>query len=150
MSDAPQINLERIYIKDVSFESPQAPMVFGDQWQPKVKLDMNTSSTQLEEGRFEVALRVTLTTSTPEEVTTMIVEVTQAGVFHLSGLDEAQCKQVLATMCPNVLFPYIREQVDSLMVKGGFPPIHLAPVNFEALYAQAQQAENEAGQAPSH
>lgn len=155
MTDQPQLNLERIYIKDVSFESPNAPAVFLQPWKPQVKLDLNTTSRALEDGRYEVDLRVTLTTKTTSEAdgtetTAMIVEVTQSGVFMVTGFEDEQRKQVLATMCPNILFPYVREQIDSLMVKGGFPPIHLAPVNFDAVYAQAAQAQAEATESPSH
>ena len=102
-------------------------------------------------------LRVTVTTRTgPEgetsddDATAMIVEVTQSGVFTVAGFADDQRRQILATACPNILFPYVREQIDSLMVKGGFPPIHLAPVNFDAVYAQAAQAQAEAGSAEPH
>jgi preprotein translocase subunit SecB len=80
----------------------------------------------------------------------MIVEVTQSGVFALTGFATEQRQQVLATMCPNILFPYVREQVDSLMTRGGFPPIHLAPVNFDSVYAQAVQAQADKDTNPSH
>lgn len=145
-----QLNIERVYIKDISFESPQAPMIFTEQWKPKVKLDLNTSTRVLQDDRYEVDLRITVTTETEAEVTSMIVEVTQSGVFMISGFEEDQLKQLLATMCPNILFPYAREQIDSLMMKGGFPPIHLAPVNFDAVFAQALQAEAEKGDAEAH
>jgi len=115
-----------------------------------VKLDLNTTTRAMPEDRFEVDLRVTVTTTTEEDLTSMIAEVTQSGVFLVTGFDAEQQKQVLATVCPNILFPYVREQVDSLMVKGGFPPIHLAPVNFDAVYAQAKQAEAEKAKSQSH
>ncbi len=144
---ASQLNLERIYVKDVSFESPQAPQIFSVQWKPQVKLDLNTTTRALGEERFEVDLRVTVTTKTEDELTSMIVEVTQSGIFLVSGFEPDQQKQLLATMCPNILFPYVREQVDSLMMKGGFPALHIAPVNFDAVYAQAIQAETEKAEA---
>ena len=143
---ANQFNIERVYVKDISFESPLVPMIFTEQWKPKVKLDLNTATRLVTEDRYEVDLRVTVTTETESEVTSMIVEVTQSGLFALQGFEEAQLKQALATMCPYILFPYAREQIDSLMAKGGFPPLHLAPVNFDAVYAQALQAEAEAEQ----
>ena len=99
------------------------------------------------EERFEVDLRVTVTTKTDDELTSMIVEVTQSGIFLVSGFEPDQQKQLLATMCPNILFPYVREQIDSLMMKGGFPALHIAPVNFDAVYAQAVQAEAEKAEA---
>lgn len=144
------LNIERVFIKDISFESPLAPMIFTDQWKPQVKLDLNTTARTMPEDRFEVELRITLTTKTESDVTSMIVEVTQCGVFLVSGFEPEQRKQLLATMCPNILFPYAREQIDSLMTKGGFPPMHLAPVNFDAVYAQAMQAEAEKGGAATH
>jgi len=147
---ANQFNVERVYVKDVSFESPLVPMIFTEQWKPKVKLDLNTATRLVTEDRYEVDLRVTVTTETESDVTSMIVEVTQSGLFALQGFEEAQLKQVLATMCPNILFPYAREQIDSLMSKGGFPPLHLAPVNFDAVYAQALQAEAEQGGVEKH
>jgi len=147
---ANQFNIERVYVKDISFESPLVPMIFTEQWKPKVKLDLNTTTRPISEGRYEVDLRVTVTTETESEVTSLIVEVTQSGLFSLQGFEEDQLKQLLATMCPNILFPYVREQIDSLMAKGGFPPLHLAPVNFDAVYAQALQAEAEKGQAEQH
>ena len=140
---ASQLNLERIYVKDVSFESPQAPQIFAQQWKPQVKLDLNTTTRALADERFEVDLRITVTTKTDDELTSMIVEVTQSGVFLVAGFEPEQQKQLLATMCPNILFPYVREQIDSLMVKGGFPALHIAPGNFDAGYAQAVQAEAE-------
>lgn len=145
-----QLNIERVYVKDISFESPLVPMIFTEQWKPKVKLDLNTSTRALAENRYEVDLRITVTTETESEVTSLIVEVTQSGLFQISGFEDDQLKQLLATMCPNILFPYAREQIDSLMVKGGFPPIHLAPVNFDAVYAQALQAETEKSDAETH
>ena len=147
-----RLNMERIYVKDVSFESPQAPAIFETQWKPQIKLDLNTTTRAMPDERFEVDLRVTVTTKTDDELTSMVAEVTQSGVFQVSGFDSETQKRLLATMCPNILFPYIREQVDSLMVKGGFPPLHIAPVNFDAVYAQALQAEAEKaqGNTPQH
>ena len=142
-----QLNLERIYVKDVSFESPQAPQIFTVPWKPQVKLDLNTTTRSLGDDRFEVDLRITVTTKTDDELTSMIVEVTQSGIFLVSGFEPDQRKMLLATMCPNILFPYIREQIDSMMVKGGFPALHIAPVNFDAVYAQAVQAEAEKAKA---
>ena len=167
---AATLNLERIYVKDISFESPQAPDVFRKPWQPKINFDLNSGAVPIAnsptgeqplgvgedgapiEARHEVNLRVTLTAKDDSDQTVLIVEVTQSGIFASSGFEEEQLRRVLATMCPNILFPYVREQVDSLMVKGGFPPAHLAPVNFEAVYAQAAAAQQQANDKdnPSH
>ncbi len=141
-----QFVMQRIYNKDLSFESPSTPGVFKKQWQPKVNVDLNTRSNTIDEqGNYEVVLSITLTAKIDEE-TAFLVEVQQAGIFSIVGFDEDQLRRVLGTAAPNILFPYARENIDSLVVKGGFPPVMLAPVNFEALYEQAlrQQAEQQA------
>ncbi|WP_263080773.1 protein-export chaperone SecB [Endozoicomonas sp. Mp262] len=143
-----QFALQRIYVKDLSFESPKAPAMFQQQWQPEVKLDLNTSNSALEEGLYEVVLSLTITVDNgPEEQkeTAFVVEVQQAGVFMAKGLNEEELHRTLGAFCPNILFPYAREAVDNLVLRGSFPPIMLAPVNFDALYMQAQeQARQEA------
>ena len=131
-----QFALQRIYIKDVSFETPQGVDVFRQPWKPRVNLDMNTKQNRIDEQNVEVVLTLSVT-ATQEEKTAFVAEVQQAGIFHLSGVPEAQLRQVLATVCPNILFPYAREAIDSLVVRGSFPPLMLAPVNFDALYVQA-------------
>lgn len=141
-----QFVMQRIYNKDLSFESPSTPEVFKKQWQPKVNVDLNTRSNSIDEqGNYEVVLSITLTAKIDEE-TAFLVEVQQAGIFSIVGFDDEQLRRVLGTAAPNILFPYARENIDSLVVKGGFPPVMLAPVNFEALYEQAlrQQAEQQA------
>ncbi|MFV0277371.1 MAG: protein-export chaperone SecB [Parahaliea sp.] len=147
--DAPQqqFSMQRIYTKDISFESPASPAVFRKQWQPKLNIDLNTKSDQLDEnGNYEVALTITLTARIEEE-TAFLVEVQQAGIFFISGIEGENLRRVLGTACPNILFPYARENIDALCVKGGFPPVMLAPVNFDALYQQAlaQQARQAVG-----
>jgi preprotein translocase subunit SecB len=137
--------LERIYVRDSSFESPRAPAVFQQPWQPNIQLDINTRANHLGEERFEVVLTVTMHAKSAEAATLTIVEVQQAGVFRIRGLNPDRLRRVLATECPNILFPYSREVVDSLMVKGGFPALQLAPVNFDAMFDEAvrqRQAPN--------
>jgi len=134
---AGEFALERIYVKDLSFESPRSPEVFRSAWQPNVQLDIASKTTSLGDDRFEVVLTVTISVRTPEAVTDVIVEVQQAGLFKLKGLPDEQRSRMLATFCPNILFPYIRETVDTLMNKGGLPPLLLAPVNFDSLYDEA-------------
>lgn len=142
-----QFALQRIYVKDLSFESPKAPVVFQQQWQPEVKLDLNATNRALEDGLFEVVLSLTITVDNGQEgqrETAFVVEVQQAGVFMVRGLEEEELHRTLGAFCPNILFPYAREAVDNLILRGSFPPIMLAPVNFDALYLQArQQAEQE-------
>ncbi len=137
----PQFALQRIYVKDISFESPKAPEIFRQQWQPEVKVDINTSNTQLsEEGIYEVVLSLTATVNHGEE-TAFVVEVQQAGIFLARNLDEADLHRTLGAFCPNLLFPYAREAIDNLVTRGSFPALMLAPVNFDALYNQAMQQQ---------
>lgn len=142
-----QFAMQRIYTKDVSFESPATPDVFKKSYQPKVNVDLNTRSNPADDqGNFEVVLSITLTAKIEDE-TAFLVEVQQAGIFFIAGFSEDQMRRVLGTAAPNILFPYARENIDSLVVKGGFPAIMLAPVNFDSLFEQAvaqaaaQQAE---------
>ncbi len=132
-----QVRIERLYLKDASFESPASPGVFTEQWQPQNQVDINTSVNRVGDDRHEVVLSITITTRRNEESVVFIAEVQFAGIFFISGVNETQLRQVLGVFCPNTLFPYVRENLDSLVVKGGFPALHLAPINFEALYAQA-------------
>lgn len=151
-----QFAMQRIYTKDISFESPSTPGVFKKQWQPAINVDLNTKSNQIDEnGNFEVVLSITITAKIEEE-TAFLVEVQQAGIFLVTGIEGDDLRRVLGTAAPNILFPYARESIDTLCVKGGFPPIMLAPVNFDALYQQAlaqaaaQQAQQGEGEAATH
>ncbi|TDJ33123.1 MAG: protein-export chaperone SecB [Gammaproteobacteria bacterium] len=140
-----QIRLERLYLKDASFESPSTPEVFGEEWKPEVQVDINTRSNSQPDNRHEVLLTLTLRAKLAGGKTAFIVEIQQAGIFLVEGVEAEVRQRLLATTCPNTLFPYIRENVDSLIVKGGFPAMHLAPVNFDGLYTEAlrQQAEGQ-------
>jgi preprotein translocase subunit SecB len=142
--ETPEFSLERIYIRDLSFESPRAPDVFREGWQPQIQLDINTRANNLGEERFEVILMVTVNAKNASGQTLMIVEVQQAGIFRIKGLADDRLRRVLATQCPNILFPYIRESVDSLVVRGGFPALQLAPVNFDAMLEEALRQRNSA------
>jgi preprotein translocase subunit SecB len=142
-----QFVMQRIYNKDLSFESPSTPDIFKRQWQPKVNVDLNTRSTPIDEqGNFEVVLSITLTAKVDDD-TAFLVEVQQAGIFFIIGFEGENLRRLLGTAAPNILFPYARENIDSLVVKGGFPPVMLAPVNFEALYQQARAKAAEEAQA---
>ena len=144
----PVFAIQRIYLKDLSFETPMGPSVFQKQWQPKVNQDLNTKNTKLENDLYEVALRLTLTVTDGED-TIYILEVKQAGIFAIKGLDPKQISHVINTTCPNILFPYAREAVDSVLSKGSFPALMLPPINFDALFASAlKQAEEEGKEAP--
>lgn len=139
-----QFALQRIYLKDSSFESPRSPEVFRAQWKPKVNLELNTRSEQVEEGLYEVVLSVTATMKDESEEVVYLIEIQQAGIFMIKGADGEQLSRMLGTLCPGVLFPYARESIDSIVSRGSFPPLLLAPVNFEAIYeqARAQQQQN--------
>ena len=141
-----QFSLQRIYVKDLSFESPKAPSVFQSQWNPQVNLDLNTRHSQLQEGVHEVVLSLSATVTNGNDEVTFIAEVQQAGIFAINGLDEAAMRHTLGAFCPNILFPYAREAIDNLVLRGSFPPLMLSPVNFDALYAQAEQRRVQEGQ----
>ena len=137
----PQLAIDRVYLRDASFESPKAPDIFAADWQPKVQVDINARNTHLDGPRHEVVLTITIEAKLGEE-TAMIVELQQAGIFRLENMDDELRQHVLATACPTALFPYARETVDSLVTKGTFPPYMLAPVNFDALYSEAKRRWN--------
>lgn len=140
-----QFAIQRIYVKDVSFEAPNAPAVFRKEWKPEVKLDLDTRSEKLEENLYQVILSVTVTATLGEE-TAFLCEVQQAGIFAVEQLPDAQMAHMLASFCPNILFPYAREAVSNLVNRGTFPQLNLSPVNFDALFAQyLQQRQNEQG-----
>ena len=132
-----QVALERMYLKDGSWESPKSPAVFSENWKPEIQVDINTRSNIQPENRYEVLLTLTLRAKLAGGKTAFIVEIQQAGIFLVEGVEPEVLQRVLGTICPNTIFPYIRENVDSLVVKGGFPALHLAPVNFDGLYAEA-------------
>ena len=149
MADAPpgpKLGIERVYLRDVSFESPRAPAVFAQEWKPKVQLDINMRSSRLDDTRHEVVLTLTIEARLDDQPA-MIVELQQAAIFRLEEMDDELAKQVIATACPAALFPYARETIDSLVVKGTFPPLMLAPINFDALLQEAQRQAAERGDA---
>ena len=137
-----QFNIQRIYTKDISFESPNAPGVFTKEWKPEVKLDLDTKTAQLEENVYEVTLSVTVTASLGEE-TAFLCEVQQAGIFAIGEMPEANKAHTLGSFCPNVLFPYARETISNLVNRGTFPPLNLAPVNFDAIFSAYMQKRAE-------
>jgi preprotein translocase subunit SecB len=136
-AEQPQIALQRIYIKDASFEAPISPYVFAQEWQPKVELELNTQARKIADHLHEVVLQITITAKLNKQVA-YLTEVQQAGVFVIKGMEDESMAQALGSFCPNILFPYAREVIDNLVQKGSFPSLMLAPVNFDALYAQKQ------------
>jgi len=137
------VNIQKIYLKDVSVEVPGAPMVFQEQWNPDADVQLGTASKKLGEGVFEVVLTVTVTTKLKEK-TAFLVEVKQAGIFGVQGFSDQELGPLLGSFAPGVLFPYAREAVSDLVGKSGFPQLLLQPVNFDALYAQHLQQQAQA------
>jgi len=144
---APQVSIQKIYLKDASLESPRAPHVFTTkEWKPDVNLQVNTETESLDDNNYDVALTLTVTVKQTDEIL-YLVEVKQAGIFSLQGLEKEQLQGVLATFCPANLFPYARETVSSLVERAGFPQLLLQPVNFDALYQQHLQKLQQTEQA---
>ncbi len=136
-----QFAIQKIYTKDVSFETPNAPAVFTQKWEPSLDLNLGTHVNALENTLYEVTLTITATVKVGDN-TAYLVEVNQAGIFAVAGFSEQEMGPMLGSFCPNILFPYAREAVSDLVNKGGFPQLILAPVNFDALYMQhLQQAQ---------
>ena len=130
-----QFMIQRIYVKDLSYETPNTPAVFQQQWEPELNLELNTSHTQIEQGVYEVVLTVTATVAN-QKTTAFLVEIKQAGIFTIQGAPTNQLDHLLNSFCPNILFPYAREAITSQIIRGSFPQLVLAPINFDALYMQ--------------
>jgi len=144
-----QFIIERIYIKDISFEAPNSPAVFTQNWEPDTNLNLNTQVNPLGEDHYEVELHVTVSVKDKEGKTAFLVEIIQAGAFLIKGYPQEQLGHLLASYCPSNLFPYAREVISNLVSKGSFPEMHLSPINFDALYAQRlqeEQAQADAGE----
>lgn len=140
----PMFGIEKIYVKDLSLEIPHAPDVFLSAEQPQVDLQLHNESAAVGDGLYQVILTVTVTAKAGEK-TLFLVEVAQAGIFRIRNVPESDFEPILATACPNILFPYVRETVSAVVMRAGFPPVYLAPVNFDAIYLQrAQQAQEQA------
>ena len=136
--------IQKIYTKDVSLESPNAPAIFTHEFQPELNVDLNVESKKLQDDVFHVIVRVTATTKSGEN-TAFLCEVEQAGIFTIEGFNDAELSYMLGVQCPNALFPYARETVSDLVTRGGFPQLLLEPVNFEAMYANhMQQSQDQA------
>lgn len=130
--------MQRIYTKDLSFETPNSPAIFQQEWKPESSVNLNTEVNKLADNIFEVTLMVTVTTKIADK-TAYLAEVKQSGIFGINGFPDQEMGPLLGSYCPNLLFPYVREVVSDLVTKGSFPQLLLQPVNFDALYAQHQQ-----------
>jgi len=138
----PGFGIEKIYVKDASLEIPHAPQIFTDRTQPQVSIELGNFAQQIEENIFEVAIKVTVTSKIADK-TVFLVEVTQAGIFQISNVPAENIELIVGITCPNILFPYAREAVSDLVVRAGFQPVLLNPINFEALFAQQKQQQAE-------
>ena len=141
----PQFAIQRTFIKDLSFETPMGVKVFTQAFQPKVKMDVTTRGNAIATAGHEIVVTLTITAKV-EEDTAYIVELPQACIFGIIGFPEEQMAHVLGAVCPNFLFPYAREAVDSIVVKGGFPPLSIAPIDFDAIFRQSQASADKSGQ----
>ncbi len=144
--EAPAFSIEKIYVKDVSLEVPNAPEIFLEQDSPEVGIQLQIGVKKLSEDAYDVTLTVTVTAKIGEK-TVFLIEVGQGGIFRIRNIPEDNMAPLLSIACPNILFPYARETVASLATSAGFAPVVLQPVNFEALYAARAQQEQEAAQA---
>lgn len=131
-------SIQKIFTKDISYETPNSPDIFTEEWLPTIDFNLGTKMQELQETVFEVSLSVTVTVKCNDTVA-YLVKINQGGIFSISGFSEQEKAPMLGSFCPNILFPYAREVVSDLVAKGGFPQLLLAPVNFDALYAQHLQ-----------
>lgn len=137
--EQPVFSIEKLYVKDSSLEVPHAPQIFLEQESPEIDMRISTESKQIEEGYYECAVTVTVTAKLSDARVVFLNEITQAGIFRMSGIPAEDIQLLLGVACPNILFPYAREAVSSTVSRAGFPPVLLAPINFEAMYNQAQE-----------
>jgi preprotein translocase subunit SecB len=142
----PVFAIEKIYAKDLSLEVPNAPQIFLVREQPHVNVQLRTEAAPVDGSIFEVKLTITVSATLSEERNLFLVELTQAGIFRIQNVPEGELDLVLGIGCPNILFPYARETISDAVTRAGFQPVLLAPVNFEALYQQSQQARQQQAQ----
>lgn len=135
-----QFGIQKVYVKDTSFEAPNSPGIFGEgqTWEPDINVNLNNSSTPMGNDMFEVTLTLTVTAKLGDK-TAFLAEVQQAGIFGIRGAPEDQMGPILGSYCPNILFPFARQAIANLVAQGGFPALLLSPINFEALYMQSMQ-----------
>ncbi len=139
----PIFNMDKIYVKDMSLEIPHAPKIFLERENPQVDIQLHTQAGSIEEGQFEVVVMATVTAKIGEKIM-FLIEVKQAGIFQIRNVPTEELEPILAVMCPNILFPYLREAVSDVAVRGGFAPVLLNPINFDGLYQQQRQQQAQA------
>lgn len=143
MSEVQKVfQIQKIYTKDISFESPNSPAIFTQEFQPELDVDLKVDSKSLSEGVYHAAVRVTVTTKVNDTIA-FLCEVEQAGIFSIVGFDETELSYLLGSQCPAALYPYVREVVSDLVVRGGFPQLLLEPVNFDSMFAEHAQSKSE-------
>ncbi|MBT0960497.1 protein-export chaperone SecB [Denitromonas iodatirespirans] len=142
----PVFTIEKLYIRDLSVEVPNAPTIFLDRETPQINVQLRTDSKGIDEGVYEVVLTVTVTAKIGEEKTVFLVEAAQAGIFQIRNVPESDVEPIMMIGCANILFPYAREAISDAVTRAGFQPVLLAPVNFEAIYQARQQEQQNAGQ----
>src|SRR6476620_2771016 len=145
-NNAPVFSIEKVYVKDLSLEIPNAPQVFLEREAPQVDIQLHHNSSSVEEGVYQTTLTVTVTAKVKDK-TMFLVEAAQAGIFVVRNVPAQDLEAVLAIACPNILFPYVREVISDVVVRAGFPPVVLSPVNFEAIF-QAQREQQAAAATP--
>jgi preprotein translocase subunit SecB len=145
----PIFSMDKIYVKDISLEIPHAPQIFLDHSSPQIDVQLHSQAIAIEEGVFDVTITCTVTAKLGEKVM-FLIEAKQAGIFQARHIPNPELEAVLAVMCPNILFPYLREVVSDVSVRGGFAPVLLNPINFEMLYQQQKQQQAEAAVATTH
>ena len=137
-----QIGLQKVYLKDASYEAPNAPAIFSGEWQPAINLNLATRHTNLGKHRYEVILEATVEAKQGDNVA-FLAEIQQAGIFLIRGIGDDDLARVLQTFCPTQIYPYARESIADLVGKGGFPQLHLQPASFEAMFANAEMEESQ-------
>jgi preprotein translocase subunit SecB len=150
-SQQPMFNIEKLYVKDLSLEIPHAPGIFLEREQPQIELQLHTQAASVDEGVFEVTVTVTVTAKLAEKNQVIfLVEAKQAGIFQLRNLPPEEQETMLGVVCPNILYPYLREVVSDVTVRAGFAPVVLNPINFEVLYQQQKLQQVEAAPVTTH
>lgn len=145
----PVFTVEKLFVKDLSIEVPNAPRIYLERDTPQVEIQMNNVANPIDEGFYEVLLTVTVTAKLGDK-SVFLVEATQGGVFQIRNVPQQEMDVVLGVTCTNILYPYVREVVSDAVVRAGFPPVVLAPVNFEAIFQARQQSQSPASAAPTH
>ena len=141
-SKLPKLEIQKIYLKDASWEAPSSPSSFQQQWSPEINVEIKNQANRHGDNLYEVVVHINITCRNQKKVA-FIIELEQAGLFIIENISDQERERVIGTICPGTIFPYARENIDNLAVKGGFAPVQLAPINFEALYQQALESKKQ-------